>query len=128
MMASHEPGEKDDMKKRTCCALFFILLFISVQPISAGSHEAVEITVGKYDNLSSISKQYLEDFRHWRHVAEYNGLDNPHIIHPGQKILIPVHLLKGVPLYGEVTFIRGDVRIQPRGTDAWRSLLSGDRV
>ena len=116
------------MKIRACFSLFFLLLFISAIPISADSNKAVEITVQKYDNISSISKQYLDDFRQWREVADYNGLDNPHLIYPGQKILIPAHLLKGVPLYGEVTFIRGDVRIQPQGTDTWRSLRSGDRI
>lgn len=116
------------MKILNCCALFFFFLFIFVQPISADSDQTIEIIVEKYDNISSISKQYLEDFRQWREVAEYNGLDNPHLIHPGQKILIPMHLLKGIPIRGEVTFIKGAVSIQAEGTEESRPLHHGDTV
>jgi hypothetical protein len=128
VMASHKPGAEGGMKKRILLALLFYLLFFSVQSICSDSRQAVEVSVEKHDNLISLCKEYLRDFRQWREVAEYNGLDNPHLILPGQKILIPVHLLKEVQLYGEVTFIRGDVRIQPQGTDTWNSLHSGDTI
>ncbi len=51
----------------------------------ADSGEAV-YTVVKGDNLSKIAAQYGTT---WQKLAEYNGLKNPNLIYPGQKIKIP---------------------------------------
>lgn len=44
--------------------------------------------VQKGDTLAKISKQHLGSCNWWPKLAELNGLENPHLIHPGQKILL----------------------------------------
>jgi hypothetical protein len=40
------------------------------------------------ETLDIIAYQELGDARHWRHIAEINGLDNPFAIRPGQSLVV----------------------------------------
>lgn len=61
---------------------------------STGSSQSttsdVVYTVKSGDTLSGICSRYGAD---WKKVAEYNGLKNPHLIYPDQKIKIPQSLM-----------------------------------
>lgn len=83
---------------------------------TAPKEETAEIvyTVKKGDTLSGIAKKYGTTYQK---LAEYNGIDNPNIIHVGQKIKIPgtgaavtegckVTIKKGA-VYGGLTAARG---------------------
>ena len=69
----------------------------------------------------------MEDPLQWSEVAKVNKLANPNRIYPGQKLIIPVRLLQGVPLNAEVTFIKGGVLEQPKGSEEWIQLNLRDR-
>ena len=75
----------------------------------------IEYSVVRGDTLIGICTKYLEYPGKWREIANINGMRNPERIHPGQVVRIPVRLLRGIPLEGEVTFKKGDVRSQTVG-------------
>ena len=110
-------------------ALFLGLLFL-LPPLAecASDDQFVEIVVKKGESLYHICELFLENPQDWRQVASVNRLQNPERIHPGQKLVIPVRLLRGVPVDGVVTFITGDVSIKENRTQAWQSLHLNDRV
>jgi hypothetical protein len=110
-------------------ALFLGLLFL-LPPLAecASDDQVVEIVVKKGESLYHICELFLENPQDWRQVASVNRLKNPEMIHPGQKLVIPVRLLRGVPVDGVVTFITGDVSIKEKQTQAWRSLHLNEKV
>jgi len=87
----------------------------------------IEYSVVRGDTLIGICTQYLEYPGKWREIANINGMRNPERIHPGQVVRIPVRLLRGIPLEGEVTFKKGDVRSQTVGGE-WIPLGLGGRI
>lgn len=46
-------------------------------------------TVVAGDNLTSISQQYFGSARHWRAIADFNGIENPDRLRVGQTIRLP---------------------------------------
>lgn len=88
----------------------------------------VEILVIRGDTLINICRDYLDDIEEWPEVAAINGLRNPNLILPGQRITIPSGLLKGIPSEGKVTFVQGSAEIQDHSTQSWRAAQPGDVV
>lgn len=85
--------------------------------------EDVEVLITKGDTLVHICEKYLDDPSEWPQVATVNQLDDPHWIYPGQKIIIPAELLRGIPSDGRVTFLKGAVEVQWSGHGAWEPLV-----
>jgi hypothetical protein len=94
----------------------------------AYDRDTVEVTVVTKDNLINICKKLLEEPRKWSKIAKLNRLRNPHLIFPGQKLIIPVDMLRGVPLDGVVTFVQGEVRAQAKEGEEWKTLHGNERV
>ncbi len=117
------------MKSLAVLFLAFLVcpLYLSAAPL-AEDEETVTITVSKKDKLVSICNTWLENPDNWKMISAFNQLKNPHLIYPGQRINIPVKLLKGFPMEGVVSFIKGDVWICPKGTGARTLLKQGDVV
>lgn len=111
------------------CFLLAGLFLIGGYSNANGSDDPMfELVVVKGDKLINICRQYLENPRQWREIAKLNLLKNPDMIFPGQRLSIPVMMLHGIPLPAEVTFQKGDVRIQKEEGGAWVPLLMGDKV
>ncbi|MCX7965017.1 MAG: FecR domain-containing protein, partial [Syntrophorhabdaceae bacterium] len=108
--------------------LFFIILFISSPVIFASEDPTIEYTVVKKDCLIKIGERILENPKSWREVAKINRLKDPYIIQPDQRLLIPVRLLKGSPMDGTVTFIKGEVILQRATAGEWIKLKHGDSI
>ncbi len=110
-------------------AIFFLFLFLLVPPVvSAEDNHSIEIIVDKGDNLYKICEKILENPEDWRWVALVNRINNPHQIFPGQKLVIPTRLLKGIPIDGLVTFIKGVVSIKSAGAEEWQTLQLNDKI
>ena len=110
-------------------AIFFLFLFLLVPPVvSAEDNHSIEIIVDKGDNLYKICEKILENPEDWRWVALVNRINNPHQIFPGQKLVIPTRLLKGIPIDGLVTFIKGVVSIKSVGAEEWQTLQLNDKI
>ena len=108
----------------------FILFLCSLLPVSVPAEDnySIEFMVKKGDNLYKICEKILEDPEDWRWVAMVNRIKNPHRIYPGQKLIIPTRLLRGVPVDGTVTFVKGDVSIKLKEAQAWQRLYLNDKI
>ena len=109
--------------------IFFLLpLLLLPLAVSAQEDHSIEIIVDKGDNLYTICEKILENPEDWRWIAMVNRINNPHQIFPGQKLVIPTRLLKGLPIDGLVTFIKGVVSIKSTGAEEWQKLQLNDRI
>lgn len=61
----------------------------SVKPVRTETREqTVRYTVVKGDTLWAIAKRFLGSGSRYPELAEKNGIKNPHLIHPGQVLII----------------------------------------
>jgi hypothetical protein len=100
---------------------------ISSSAADAHHETMIEYSVVRGDTLIGICTQHLEYPKKWREIAKINGMRNPERIYPGQVVHIPVRLLRGIPLEGEVTFKKGDVESQTIEGE-WIPLELGGRI
>jgi hypothetical protein len=94
----------------------------------SGESRNVELRVTRNENLIGLCKKYLEQPEKWQKIAQINRLANPHRLSPGQKIVIPVDMLKGMPLNGVVTVLKGNVSIKMPNSSQWNQLHPNDVV
>lgn len=88
----------------------------------------VQVMVEKGDCLIRICQKYLEKPEKWRTISQINKMKNPDFILPGQTILFPASLMKGTPVAGTVTFIKGRADLKPKGKEEWNQLALDDKV
>lgn len=103
-------------------------LIVPVAPASAGNDHMVEIRVARQETLIGICKKYLEHPETWRRIAGINRLADPDRISPGQQLKLPVEMLKGVPLEGTVTLLKGTVTGKTAGETDWKPLNLRDVI
>ncbi len=111
----------------------FLLLFIVIHlllpfTVRAGDDRTVDLTVMKNDSLINICKKYLQDEKRWPEIGRFNHLRNFDLIRTGQTLIIPVRLLKGVPVDGRVSFVKGDVRLRTSVESSWKAIQPDDPV
>ena len=105
-----------------------ILLSLFPLAVSADDDHSIEFVVKNGDSLYKICDKILENPEDWRWVAMVNQINNPHRIFPGQKLIIPTRLLRGIPIDGLVTFIKGVVSIKLTGAEEWQKLHLNDKI
>ncbi len=108
--------------------IFIFVAFFHVQYICALDEPVIEYRVAKKDALIKIADRILEDLKKWREVAKINRIKDPYIIQPDQMLIIPVRLLKGSPMNGAVTFVKGDALMQRVKAGEWVRLKLGDEI
>ena len=108
--------------------LVFLGSFLLYSFSYANDNQTIEVTIVKNDYLINICNKYLRDPRRWRKIAKINRLVNPDLIFPGQKLIIPVALLKGVPIDGTATFVKGSVMLQEKGSGEWQEIHLNDLI
>ena len=109
-------------------ALFLFGLSVLPRFALAGEVRTVEIIVSQNDTLKGLSQRYLQQPGKWQEVARLNRLANPDRLAPGQRIIIPVRLLKAAPLDARVTFLKGTGFLKDSGSAGWIPLHRGDLV
>ena len=118
----------------SCFIILSIAILFFSSDVFALSGQTVDLKVAKGDTLSNICEKYLESTPNspasskWRQIAKINRLKNPDMIHPEQVLKIPMELLKGTPLDGEVSFLKNDAKVQKKDSDDWVSLCLGDKI
>ncbi|MEZ4579613.1 MAG: LysM peptidoglycan-binding domain-containing protein [Desulfobacterales bacterium] len=112
---------------RNLTILTALLCLLPCATLAADDH-SIEFVVKDGDNLYKICEQILENPEDWRWVAMVNRIKSPNIIFPGQKLIIPVRLLKGIPIDGLVTFIKGVASVKVTGTEKWKPLSLNERI
>jgi len=105
-----------------------LLLLFGGVPSGAADEKTVEITVVKNDTVIDLCEKYLDNPSEWPRIVRFNRLQNQDLIFPGQKLLIPIQYLKGLPSPGRVVFLRGDVAVRTAPNAAWLPLKKDDRV
>lgn len=68
-------------------------------------------TVKTGDKLIVLTRDLLARPTDWSEVARFNGMQNPHVIHPGQVLNIPLRLMKFNPVEGKLIGAEGIVRL-----------------
>ena len=105
-----------------------IILAVLPLAVSADDDHSIEFVVEKGDNLWNICEKILENPEDWRWIAMVNRIENPKRIYPGQKLIIPTRLLKGIPVDGLVTFIKGIASIKLTQSGEWKDLQLNDKI
>lgn len=108
------------------CVLTFLRGGLCATPVFAA--DFVELTVVKHDRLISICEKYLQDPAQWREIGRINRLKNVNVIKPGQRLSLPIRLLKGVPVDGRVVFVRSEAQLKEPGEKNWKPLRRNDVI
>ncbi|MCP4690614.1 MAG: LysM peptidoglycan-binding domain-containing protein, partial [Desulfobacterales bacterium] len=95
-------------------------------PPAFSDGEDLVLTVSESQTLIRICNRYLKNPNDWSKIAEINKLGDANLIYPGQKLIIPFHMLK-TTFCGEISFIKGDVLRRSAGKD-WEPLKPGDKI
>ena len=61
-----------------------------------GGDDTVLITIEKGDTLWDLCQEHLKDPLRWRELSKYNDFTNPHLIYPGEKLRIPLSMIKDI--------------------------------
>ena len=110
--------------------LSLLLMFVLAIPLMSMAAENLgyELTIVNNDSLIAICNKYLKQPEKWRKIGRINHLKNVDLIRSGQKLVIPVALLKGLPLDGRVVFAKGDVSCRERVGGPWKPLRQSDVI
>lgn len=86
--------------------IIYICVFLVIGPFVGGlsaeimpkkTEEKVEtITIEKGDTLWNLAIEYLQDPYLWKELKKYNDFTNPDLIYPGEKLQIPVDILRQI--------------------------------
>ena len=117
------------MRPSAGCVLLAVLLATFSMGIQDNIRaEELRIVVAEGDSLATLSEKYLDEPGDWLSVARANDLKDPHLIFPGQELVIPAQLLKGVPAMGRAAFVKGEVEIMTAREDGWEPLNPGAEI
>lgn len=94
----------------------------------ADDEKTVDITVMKNDTVIHLCEKYLDDPSNWPRIVQFNRLQNQDLIRPGQKLLIPVRYLKGVPEPGRVASVKGDAVYRMANDRTWKPLKKDEWI
>lgn len=72
--------------------------------------DTIDYEVQRGESLYLIAQRLFEDARQWPLVARLNRLAQPAKLQPGQRLQLPLALLKGEPMTARVEYVRGPVR------------------
>ena len=86
-----------------CAALSGVYVLSASAKITPhdGDDDTRLITIVKGDTLWDLCQEHLEDPLRWRELSKYNDFTNPHLIYPGEKLRIPLAMLKEAKVVAE---------------------------
>lgn len=101
-------------KPATCVAALLIACGGAFASTSAAAQPAAEpslpYTVKPSDKLIRLSREMLNKPTDWSEVARFNQMKDPNFIRPGQRLNIPLRLLKSSPALAQVVSVSGEVQ------------------
>ena len=84
-----------------------------------GDEDTTLVTIEKGDTLWDLCQEHLKDPLRWRELSKYNDFTNPHLIYPGEKLRIPVAMMKEV-----VTMTEEELATQQMALEQLRAELA----
>lgn len=101
----------------------------SQQPVPGRVAEpSLSYTIKPSDKLIRLSRDMLANQQAWNEVAKYNGLKNPDVIFPGQKLEIPLRHLKFQPVNGKIISAEGDVTLGGQPMQPGQPIGDGSQI
>lgn len=97
--------------KNTFAALALAVSALGALAQSPAPEPSLPYTVKPSDKLIRLSRDLLVQPGAWAEVVRFNQMKDPNFIKPGQKINIPLRLLKFQPATARVVSATGDVRL-----------------
>lgn len=116
------------MKIHNICLILALCLLYQPGMASADAGQTVDITVAPQDTLISMCKKYLDYPEQWPLISKLNHLANSDTIVPGQILKVPVEMLKGTPVDGTITFLKGTAKTTADGQAAGQKLHLQDVI
>ena len=95
--------------------------------VGRGVEPSLSYTVKPSDKLIRMSSDMLVNPQAWNEIAKYNGLKNPNVIFPGQKLNIPLRFLKFQPADGKVISAEGDVLLSDTPMQVGAAVTNGSK-
>ena len=111
-------------------ALLALATSVGAQPAPApGTPEpSLVYTVKRSDKLIRLSKDLLVRPAAWPEVARFNKLKDPNVISPGQKLNVPLRLLKSQPAAARLVSIEGDVQVGGGAATTGQAVAEGGKL
>lgn len=108
---------------------FLITCFciLNIEATAADHAGMWRYTVRPGDNLITLGKQHLINPDNWKAVQQINNIKNPHGMHAGKAIYIPLEMLKQGPATAEVIFVSGQANLQ-KTAKAFVPLEAGQKL
>ena len=88
----------------------------------------VLIEIEKGDTLWDLCQEHLKDPLRWRELSKYNDFTNPHLIYPGEKLRIPVDMVKGVVEIAEEDLLQQQEELEKLKTELAESEATRDKL
>ena len=112
----HRNTQTDSVCHNVKIAIIFVASAIAITSLSTAhaqtpvrSEASLPYTVQASDTLSKFSREVLVSPRAWEEVAKFNQLKNSNVLSIGQRLNIPLRLLKSSAAGGKVISAEGDV-------------------
>ena len=86
------------------------------------------ITIVKGDTLWDLCQTHLEDPLRWRELSKYNDFTNPHLIYPGEKLRIPLAMLKEAKVVAEEELAAQQAELQKLKVELAESEATRDKL
>ena len=88
----------------------------------------VLIEIEKGDTLWDLCQEHLKDPLRWRELSKYNDFTNPHLIYPGEKLRIPVDMVKGVVEIAEEDLLKQQQDLEKLKAELAESEATRDKL
>jgi len=88
----------------------------------------LEIEVHRGDTLSRFAERYLDDPSRWPELLEYNQIPsgNPNLILPGDKLMVPVGMVRDE--IADLIYMKNNVRVRRQDAPSWTSVGLYERL
>lgn len=117
------------MKKALVAAsLVFSATAVLAQGAAPAAEPSLPYTVKPSDKLIRLSRDLLVRPGAWPEVARFNRMKDPNFIKPGQRLQIPLRLLKYQPAAARIVSSAGDVRLGGAPVTVGMAVPEGSRL
>ncbi len=110
------------------CGSGFAALAQTAPPAGGAPEPSLPYTVKASDKLIRLAREMLVRPTDWNEVARFNQMKDPNFIKPGQRINIPLRLLKSAPAAARVVSVSGDVQSGGSPLAVGAAVAEGTRV